>query len=283
MPVHFLLKTVNKFDLYELGIYNTSNLLYRRIACIMETKAYVELFHLLFMQKLSQRIDKRLYSLKGGCNLRFFFNSIRYSEDIDIDIDKMAVNTLKNGVDKILSSIDFARLLAPYGISIINFSSPKQTTTTQKWKVQLQAKNEALSINTKIEFSRRGIQESKYGSISSNLVSNYKIRPTFFSYYPLQEAIKQKIAALLNISVTQSRDIFDLFFLITTNKKTSYNIILDEEEINKALVHIKSIPFKDFYSQVVSYLEVEYQENYNNPDMWKHIQQVVIDHIKDMK
>ena len=30
--------------------------------------------------------DKSLIALKGGCNLRFYFASIRYSEDIDFDV-----------------------------------------------------------------------------------------------------------------------------------------------------------------------------------------------------
>ena len=29
-------------------------------------------------------VDKSLFALKGGCNLRFFLKSIRYSENIDL-------------------------------------------------------------------------------------------------------------------------------------------------------------------------------------------------------
>jgi predicted nucleotidyltransferase component of viral defense system len=46
----------------------------------------IELFHLLFLRQIEGKLDKKLYALKGGCNLRFFFKSIRYSEDIDFDI-----------------------------------------------------------------------------------------------------------------------------------------------------------------------------------------------------
>ena len=64
--------------------------------CSYNAHDYVELFHLLFMEQLSQKLDKHLYALKEGCNLRFFFNSVRYSEDIDIDVHTVAVDTLKN-------------------------------------------------------------------------------------------------------------------------------------------------------------------------------------------
>ncbi len=50
------------------------------------TIQYVELFHLLFLDQLGRKLDKSFYALKGGCNLRFFMKSIRYSEDVDIDI-----------------------------------------------------------------------------------------------------------------------------------------------------------------------------------------------------
>src|SRR3990170_6022446 len=46
----------------------------------------IEYFHLIFLDRLGRKIDKRLYTLKGGCNLRFYFQSFRYSEDIDFDI-----------------------------------------------------------------------------------------------------------------------------------------------------------------------------------------------------
>lgn len=41
----------------------------------------VEFFHLVFLRALVSRgEDKALFALKGGCNLRFFFGSVRYSE-----------------------------------------------------------------------------------------------------------------------------------------------------------------------------------------------------------
>jgi hypothetical protein len=47
----------------------------------LTNKQHVELFHLLFIEQLSQKLDKRLYAVKGGCNLRFFLGSIRFKWD----------------------------------------------------------------------------------------------------------------------------------------------------------------------------------------------------------
>ncbi|HPK68679.1 MAG TPA: hypothetical protein PKY11_02195, partial [Kiritimatiellia bacterium] len=49
-------------------------------------QATVELFHLILLDLLGRKTDRKLYALKGGCNLRFFLKSIRYSEDMDIDV-----------------------------------------------------------------------------------------------------------------------------------------------------------------------------------------------------
>jgi len=46
----------------------------------------VELFHLTFLRALATRGEgKQRIALKGGCNLRFYFGSVRYSEDMDLD------------------------------------------------------------------------------------------------------------------------------------------------------------------------------------------------------
>ena len=67
----------------------------------------IELFHLIFLRYLGERIDKLHFALKGGCNLRFYLKSIRYSEDIDLDVKIIAKDTLKSQVNKLLSSSPF--------------------------------------------------------------------------------------------------------------------------------------------------------------------------------
>jgi hypothetical protein len=52
----------------------------------------IEIFHLLFQRAFSARVDKALFALKGGCNLRFFLKSVRYLEDMDLDIHSMSVH-----------------------------------------------------------------------------------------------------------------------------------------------------------------------------------------------
>jgi hypothetical protein len=60
----------------------------------------VELFHLAFLQVLQARLDQARYVLKGGANLRYFFDSVRYSEDIvrhEAPYDRAGVKGLRRG------------------------------------------------------------------------------------------------------------------------------------------------------------------------------------------
>jgi hypothetical protein len=52
-----------------------------------------ELFHLAFLRALARKIPASSFAVKGGSNLRFFFSSDRYSEDIDLDIHALRASS----------------------------------------------------------------------------------------------------------------------------------------------------------------------------------------------
>ena len=78
---------------------------------IYSLRQYVELFHLLFIGQIVRKLDKRFYALKGGCNMRFFFKSPRYSEDIDLDVQSIPVSLLREKINGILKSKPFTDIL----------------------------------------------------------------------------------------------------------------------------------------------------------------------------
>ena len=77
----------------------------------------IEIFHVLFLRAFGARVDKALFALKGGCNLRFFLKSIRYSEGMDLDIQTMSVGTLRSNVSHVLEAQSFAHTLRAQGKS----------------------------------------------------------------------------------------------------------------------------------------------------------------------
>ncbi|OGT36935.1 MAG: hypothetical protein A3F11_09160 [Gammaproteobacteria bacterium RIFCSPHIGHO2_12_FULL_37_14] len=236
----------------------------------------VELFHLLFLSQLGRKVDKKLYVLKGGCNMRFYFKSIRYSEDMDIDIQIINKETLFKNVNKILSSVPFNNILQAHGIEILNISSPKQTPTTQRWKIELKSKQTALPLHTKVEFSRREFEnDTIYEPIDSQIIRQYSLLPFMTNHYSIQSMFRQKVRALALRRETQSRDIFDLYLLVSSGN----HFELDENTIamlEDAKSKANGIAFEDFKGQVVAYLPEDQQKEYDDASMWNVIVKTII-------
>lgn len=236
----------------------------------------VEIFHLLFLNQLGRKVDKKLYALKGGCNMRFYFKSIRYSEDMDIDIHTINKDTLFKNVNQILNSNPFKQILQSHGIDILGSSSPKQTPTTQRWKVTLKSKYTGLPLHTKIEFSRRDLDvNTSYELIDSSLLRQYSLAPIMANHYSMQTMFNQKIRALAGRSETQSRDIFDLYLLIESGNHFG----IDEGTahlLSDAKSKAEGITFEDFKGQVIAYLPLEYQNQYDDELVWESIINKVI-------
>ena len=70
----------------------------------------IEIFHLLFVQALTVNASN-WFVLKGGANLRYFFQSDRYSNDIDFDFFTKPDWTVGETVDKILKGAALAARL----------------------------------------------------------------------------------------------------------------------------------------------------------------------------
>lgn len=246
-------------------------------------KAQVELFHLMFLRQFGMQIDPSLYAIKGGCNLRFFFNSIRYSEDLDLDACTIQQQTLKNKVDKILTTPPLLKSLQGYGITQLNVTSPKQTPTTQRWKIQLYTENTEMPYNTKIEFSRRNEKvQAELENINMKICQAHRLPPMRLSHYGLAEAITQKILALAHRSLTQARDIFDLYHLLhvgTPDLPYPFN----KNILAKAEGALLSISFNDYRSQVVNFLEAEEQQIYDNKEYWTTISNEVFNYLNGLE
>ncbi|MGD0664645.1 MAG: nucleotidyl transferase AbiEii/AbiGii toxin family protein [Rhabdochlamydiaceae bacterium] len=238
---------------------------------------YIEFFHLAFLDQLGRKLDQRLYALKGGCNLRFFLGSIRYSQDIDIDVKTVRVDTLQKTVNTILKSPALSVVLKSMGLEIEHISEPKQTETTQRWKIQLKAPTGTI-FPTKIEFSRRGLEvPTEFASIDPSVLSSYRLAPIFTSHYGPVIAFKQKIRALSLRSETQARDVWDLFHLIN-----AYNVKEgDGEHITKACENVCAISFSDFKDQVLTFFPEDMRAQYNEKT-WEAIQLTVIKYLEGL-
>jgi predicted nucleotidyltransferase component of viral defense system len=236
----------------------------------------VERFHLVFLAQLGTRLDKKLYALKGGCNLRFFWKSVRYSGDIDFDVHTIAKETLQNNIRKILEGPALTQTLRAARIQLTHISEPKQTPTTQRWKVHIQTESSGIDLPTRIEFSRRKFDPGiVFGPADSEIITAYNLRPVIASHYGLETAFSQKVAALLNRKETQARDIFDLEFL-SQRGATGSAVKIDRTRLATACEIVMSVTHEQFLSQVVAYLPPEYHDYYRTRKTWDTIREHVI-------
>lgn len=235
-----------------------------------------EVFHLAFLRLLNQRLRPNSYAIKGGVNLRLFFGSVRYSEDMDIDIKGVEVFKLKESVMDILASKTLLIGLRSFQIEKIvppDISAAKQTETTQRFKVHL-ISHAGEDLFTKIEFSRRKFEaEVVTEAVNDDILRRYMLPPLIVPHYPASIAILQKVRALAERSETQGRDIFDLH-LLTLRSSGDGALLksLPKTTLKKAYDNIFVIDFNAFRDTVLNYLSSEDRKIYDRKDVWEDIQ-----------
>jgi predicted nucleotidyltransferase component of viral defense system len=239
----------------------------------------IEIFQLVFLRALiAKGDDKALIALKGGCNLRFYFGSVRYSEDIDFDVVVMARDTLKNKVERLLRSPLVAAPLKTKGIEVSETSATKQTDTTQRWKVGLSAKSSSVPLRTKIEFSRRSaIDGEAFASVDPEVLRPYGLPPFLATHYTTRAAIVQKIQALAGRTEPQTRDVFDLNLLLA--RSDAAHLALTEaqkRQLPSAIEHAMGMSFDDYRSKVVAYLDPSHVALHEDASAWRTMQDAVV-------
>jgi len=244
---------------------------------------YVEHFHLLFLAQLGRKLDKNHFVLKGGCNLRFFYGSPRYSEDMDIDAQNVAAMLLRDRVNAILTENPLRQILLAGGIEIEHVTEHKQTATTQRWKLGLRIASTTPVLATKIEFSRRSTGGAAiFESMPPALIRLHAIPPLMINHYTREAAFGQKLEALIARSAPQARDVFDLHLLLSGGTKTAGLNPRHTGWLAEAKSRILAMEFKIFKSQVIAYLSDEDQAPYDSEDVWDRMRLEVIAALEKM-
>lgn len=234
-----------------------------------------EIFHFLFLERLLKIADPRLFVLKGGVNLRFFFNSPRYSEDMDLDVLGGSVTTLKKNGYRILEDPSFARSLATFGVTALIINDPtkaKHSTTTQRFRARLVTTSGDV-YPTRVEFSRRG-SEHEYvtETIDPGIARPYRRLAFACQHYTAQSAALQKVNALAHRSEIQVRDAFDLYVLWLGGHLTSrVTSSMAQAVRRRAIENLLVFSYADYQGQVLDYLEPEQMERFGPERVWNEI------------
>ena len=246
-----------------------------------------EVFHFCFLQRLLKLSDPGIYVLKGGVNLRFFFNSPRYSEDMDIDVLAGDVATLKKNGYKILQDAAFKRSLRVFDIDDIEINDPgkaKHTKTTQRFRCGL-VTPAGQRLPTKVEFSRRSKGTSD-GAVTElidpEIARQYRKLAFRCQHYGGDVAIVQKVKALAGRTVTQARDVFDLATLYRGGYTPSVPLkrLMPEQEVTQAIDCLMELSWEDYQGQVVEFLDASSRGEYGDRNAWEWLQTFVLESIE---
>lgn len=241
----------------------------------LSTAQAIECLHLGFLAVLRTRLDEGRYILKGGVNLRYFFASVRYSADIDLDINGVDGRKLEDQVDKTLVSDALTIVLRSAGVRVLSdqITKPKQTETTRRWKVQIVAEGLRTPVRTKIEFSaRNGEDRFALDTVPDEVTRPYAMRPPSVQHYLLGPATEQKVVALALRPETQARDVFDLDVLL--RKAPLVQDRVKAEHRQAAAEAATSLPYAAFEDQVRPFLDPPIAAIYDQA-AWEQMQDFV--------
>lgn len=244
----------------------------------------IEIFHLMFLRAFGARVDKALFALKGGCNLRFYLKSIRYSEDLDLDIHTMAVGTLQNNVSRLLEAPALLQPLRAQGIELAKIAQPKQAGTTQRWKLTLRMTESGSEVPTKIEFSRRGLaDDTAVEPVDAGIIRTYRLYPVIVQHYTVHSALAQKVSALALREQVQSRDVFDLKLLLDAGGAERPLPATAAANLAAATDNALAVDYDAFAGQVLAFLEPEYQDHYGSRQAWNALQEQVVNRLQTLR
>ncbi len=196
----------------------------------------------------------------------------------------MSVGTLRNNVSRLLEAPSFAQAIRAQGIEIAKASSPKQTETTQRWKLTLRASESGAEVPTKIEFSRRGLDDRKaVEPVDAEIIRTYRLYPVILQHYTAQTAFTQKVSALALREQVQSRDLFDLKLLLDAGGAKLPLPASTTANLTAAIDNALAVDYDAFAGQVLAFLEPDYQEHYRNRKIWADLQQQVVDGLQALR
>ena len=244
----------------------------------------IEFFHLAFLQVLQARLDQARYVLKGGANLRYFFESLRYSEDLDLDAVEMEDWRLEEKVDEVLASPSMRVLLRSGGLAVEEVTKPKQTGTTQRWKSVIKVEERPVPVRTKIEFSHRPPDPRRIlEAVPDRIVAPYALRAPTMLHYTASASIEQKVGALAQRSEPQARDVFDLELLLRRHRDAVRPGEIEPQILSVAVERTFELPFEAFRDQIVAFLDAEVVELYDNRDAWEQMRTFVAERLSELQ
>jgi len=237
-----------------------------------------EAVHLLILRRLTSLADGGAVTLKGGVNLRLFFASPRYSEDLDLDGEASFRPAIRNVIGGIFKDSTFLRELRRLGLRGLNPGEGpnKDTETVFRYKFRVIGPAD-VEHPTKVEVSFRGRYEADgvlRSPLPPALVARYAGSEATLAVgrYDRPATVRQKLEALAGRSAVQARDVFDLRILDLERLPDREAQSIARQAVRRTLEAAREraieIPFDAFAGQVGEFLADRDREAFVSKAAW---------------
>lgn len=235
-----------------------------------------EIVHLGILRELARIRSGTAVTVKGGVNLRLFFGSPRYSEDMDLDGTAPASHTIRDALKGLVEGASFGRGLRPFGIRGLDPGEGpnKDTGTTFRYKFGVVVTG-GIRYPTKVEVSFRNPQSTDRIALASpapEILKAYGMDPFTIPHYERDAAVRQKLGALGGRREAQARDVFDLFMLVP--QAAPPELIrylatgLTTSTLKEAHARALAITYDEYVGQVMEFLGEETRATYGGQAAW---------------
>lgn len=247
---------------------------------ILSPVAVREAVHLLILQEFAKVHGGDAVVLKGGVNLRLFFGSIRYSEDMDLDGDPECADAIRSCIKGVFRDSGFIRKLRGIGIRRLDPGEGpnKDTETTFRSKFGVVTLGD-IRYPTKVEVSfrdRYAGDQSVVGVPDRRFFVDYGIEPGPVRSYRRDAAVRQKIDALGGRREAQARDVFDLSLLVSGAPDEALLRFLagglSQERLEEALKRAFTMTFDEYEGTVLEFLDDAARRRHGTEDAWADFQ-----------
>lgn len=234
-----------------------------------------EAFHITLLRRLVNRVPDGL-RLKGGVNLRLFFGSVRYSEDMDFDADPRHGARMQEYLAHIVRDQGYKRELEKLGIDDVE-PNEVQPAAGAGVKYKVNVILGGVRLPTKIEVSFRHSTPAEWAERTGaprDIIEVYggaNVEDFEVTRYPHAVAVVQKVNALATRAGVQARDIFDLDWLLNQerfpNTKDAAKGLLrrvhTQENLDEAHRRCLDALDEQYRDQVESFLSVSARKQFD--------------------
>ncbi|MDH4045890.1 MAG: nucleotidyl transferase AbiEii/AbiGii toxin family protein [Gemmatimonadota bacterium] len=235
-----------------------------------------EIVHLAILRELMRIRGGDAVTVKGGVNLRLFFGSPRYSEDMDLDGTAQASDTIRDALKGLVEDASFARGLRPFGIRELDPGEGpnKDTDTTFRHKFGVVVSG-GIRYPTKVEVSfrgRHGTDRTAFESPAPEMLQPYGMDRFEIRHYVREAAVRQKLGALAGRREAQARDVFDLYMLVPG--AAADDLIrylakhLSTSTLHEGHSRALAITYEEYVGQVIEFLGEQARATHNGEAAW---------------